>query len=463
MQFVNYKSALKGIECQGDLPKQSELVRNTLKIAWPSVVESFLVSLTGFVDTIMVGALGSSAIAAVGLTTQPKFLALSVFFAIATALSSIIARRRGENNRESANKILKTAMVFGLVLTALVTVLFLSIADFMLFLIGSEEQTHEMAKSYYMIIMSGTVFTTTGLFINACQRGAGNTMIAMRTNVTANIVNMTFNYLLIGGNLGFPALGVQGAAIATVIGTMVSCTMSIISVLNKDGFIYLGARKIGFAVKKDLMSILNVGSSAFAEQIFLRVGFFVNVMIIARLGTTGLATNQIAMNFVSVTFSIADGLAIASVALVGRSLGEKRTDLAKLYSVTCQRLGFACACVISLVFMLFGRELFTLFTDEQVILDTGEIIMRIMCVAMFAQVGQVTGMGCLRGAGDTRYTAMVSLASVAVIRPLGTWVFSYPVGLGVVGAWVGFSADQIVRFILSYVRLKKGDWLKIKI
>lgn len=463
MKFLNTEKILKGFEPAGEIPGTKTILKQTVKIAWPSVLESFLVSLTGFVDTIMVSTLGASAIAAVGLTTQPKFMGLCVFFALSTALSSIVARRRGEDDRESANKVLRMALFVGVIITVLTSALFIFGADFIINLAGSAPDTHKDATEYFIIIMFGLIFTTVTLIINAAQRGAGNTKIAMRTNVTSNAVNVVFNYLLIGGNFGFPALGVKGAAIATVIGTMVGCAMSIISIVKPSSFIYFKAVKGFFAGRRDIRSTLDVGTSAFVEQVFLRIGFFLFLVTVAKLGTTELAAHQIGMNFMSISFSFADGLAVASVALIGRSLGEGRQDMARLYSSACQRLGIVCAVFVSILFLFTGRWMFSLFSSETAILDYGDMIMKILCVVIYLQIEQVVVLGCLRGAGDTKYTALVSLISVAIIRPGASWLLCYPLGLGLMGVWLGLCADQIVRFILGFIRFKKGKWLKIKL
>lgn len=463
LQLLNTDKLLKGFDVQGEIPESRQIVKNTLQIAWPSVLESFLVSITSFVDTIMVSSLGATAIAAVGLTTQPKFLGLCIFLAINVAVSSIVARRRGEDDRASAVKVLRTALVVTAIATAIVSAVFILGDDFIINLAGSAPETHEFAVEYFDIIMFGMLFSTIMLVINAAQRGAGNTKLAMKTNLTSNVVNVIFNYLLIGGNFGFPALGVKGAAVATVIGTMVGCTMSIFSVFHKSSFVYFRGAKGWIADRRSIRSMLDVGSSAFVEQIFLRIGFFLFSLTVAKLGTTQFAAHQIGMNFMNISFSFADGLSVASVALVGRSLGEGRQDMARLFSSACQRLGVICAFFVSVVFLFFGRQLFSMFSQDEVILDYGVMMMRILCVVIYLQIEQVVILGCLRGAGDTKFTALVSLISVAIIRPLASWFLGYPMGLGLLGIWLGTFADQFVRFGLGWIRFKKGKWLKIKI
>lgn len=465
MQFINPQKVLRGMPVQGEIPTNKELITNAVRMAWPAILESFLVALVGMIDTVMVSSLGAYAIAAVGLTTQPKFIGLAVFLSLNVAISAIVARRKGENNRVSANRALVQALMITVGLTILVTTLCLVFADPVIHLAGSAADTHDSAVTYFKIIMGAMCFNTISLVINAAQRGAGNTKIAMRTNVVSNLVNLVFNYLLIGGNFGFPALGVAGAAIATVLGSMVACGMSIYSVLHHDQFLSLRSvnRKDFRFDKLTMTSITKIGSSTLAEQIFLRIGFLLYSLVVAKLGTTEFAAHQIGMNFMSISFSFGDGLSVAAVALVGQSLGAKRKDMAKIYGSICQRLGLAFATVLCSIFILCGRYFFMLYTGEQVILDYGAQIMVILAFVVFLQISQVIFSGCLRGGGDTIFTAFVSLVSVAIIRPGAGWLFCYPLGLGLIGAWIGLFVDQAMRFCLTYFRFKSGKWLNMRV
>lgn len=462
MQFVNPQKVCKGMEL-GDVPPSGRIVRDALGVAWPSVLESFFVCLAGMVDTIMVGSLGSFAIAAVGLTTQAKFLGLAIFLSLNVAVSALVARRKGADDRESANRIVRMALLVTLGLTLVISTIFVTFASPIVRMVGSQADTHQYAVEYLQIIMGGMGFSTVSLMLNAAQRGAGNTRIAMLTNVISNTVNVIFNYLLIGGNFGFPALEVRGAALATVIGTVCACCLSIASVLRRDGFINLRAVKGWVADRTSVRSLLNVGSSAFVEQLCLRVGFLLFAMTVAHLGTTEMAAHQIGMNMMSMSFSFGDGLSVASVTLIGQSLGRKRPDMAKLYGNVCQKLGLICAFLVATVYFLFGKQIFMLFSQEAPILEYGSVIMRILSITLFFQIEQVVLFGCLRGAGDTRFTALVSLISVTCIRPGMSWLLCYPLGIGLIGAWLGTFCDQVLRFILTSIRFRKGQWIKIRL
>lgn len=455
---------LKKTELHGPLPTDDALLKRTLHVAWPSTLEAFLVALVSVVDTIMVSSLGAPAIAAIGLTTQPKFICLAAFFSVNIAVSAIVARRKGEGNREGANRVLVQAIMITLILTVAITVLALIFADPVLRFAGTNADTHTLALDYFRIIVGCQIFNVINMVINAAQRGVGNTKIAMRTNLVSNGVNIVFNYLLIGGKFGFPALGVKGAAIATVLGTIVASCMALRSVLHRETFLNLFFCKKALRFdSKTLRSIGNLGSATLAEQLFLRIGFLIYSMIVANLGTNAFAAHQIGMNIFTISFSFGDGLSVAAVTLVGQCLGEKRPDLAKVYGGFCQRLGFFASACLGVIFVTFGRDVFHLFSNDVEILNYGSTIMDFVAVLVFLQISQVIYSGCLRGGGDTRFVALVSLISVAFVRPFAGWLFVFPLGLGLTGAWIGLAIDQSVRLSLTMWRFKSDKWMNIKI
>lgn len=442
-----------------------EIVKNVLNMAWPAVIESFFGAFTGLIDSFMVSALGSTAVASVGLTTQPKFMGLSLFFAINVAVSALVARRRGEKNKTDANKILVAALTFIIISAAVISFLLVVFAGQIINFCGSNEDTHDMAVLYFRIVMGGMIFNCIQMGINSAQRGAGNTKITMRTNVTSNIINIIFNYLLIEGHLFFPAMGIAGAAIATVLGTVVASIMSIASLFEKDCFVsipYIIKNKIypNFLAFK---GIVKVGYSVFFEQILMRVGFMATAMMAADMGTAEMAAHQVGMNLLGLSFSFGDGLQATAVALIGRSLGEKNKDLAKDYGRTCRMIGAVISACMAVFYFTCGRLIMSAFFREDYIVDIGVKIMRVIVFIVILQISQVIYMGCLRGAGDTAYTAFASIISVTIMRTVFSYLCGYTLGLGIVGIWFGIIADQGSRLLFGSIRFKKGKWTEISI
>lgn len=417
--------------------------QTAVNMAWPAIVESFFIAFAGLVDSLMVSSLGSYAVAAVGLTTQPKLLGLAFFFALNVSISALVARRRGEQRQGAANETLVTALVFIILAAAVFSVGFVAFASPIIHLCGSTAETHNGAVTYFRIIMGGMIFNCIQMGINSAQRGAGNTKITMRTNVTSNTINIILNYLLINGHFGFPALGIQGAALATVTGTIVGCVMSILSITKQDGFLNLGyilKNKIKPTIAA-FISLVRVGYSVFFEQVFMRIGFMMTAIMAAKQGTDAMAAHQVGMNIMSLSFAFGDGLQSAAVALIGAGIA---------------------VCLVA-IYLFGGRWLYSLFFEEQHIIEIGVSIIHVIIFVVIFQICQVIYMGCLRGAGDTLYTAVASMISVTFIRTIVSYLGGYTLGLGIVGIWFGVLADQMSRFIFATIRFKQGKWVKIKI
>ena len=444
---------------------EKEHILKVLSIAWPAILESFFTAFAGLVDSFMVSSLGSSSVASIGLTTQPKFVGLSLFIAMNVSISALVARRKGEQNREGANRIFITFVVFMLAAAVAVSIAMVTLADPIMRLCGSNPDTHDNAVLYFRIIMGGMIFNCIQMGFNSAQRGAGNTRITMRTNLVGNSINIIFNYLLIGGHFGFPAWGIRGAAIATVFGTVVASVMSVLSVCREDTFvslIYIWKEHIRpkFAAFKELV---HVAYSVFIEQLLIRVGFMATSIMAANLGTEAMAAHQVGMNIMGLSFSFGDGLQATAVALIGYSLGAKQPELAKEYGRTCQMVGACISVVLAVVYFLGGGWLYGMFFQEASIVALGVTIMRLMIIIVMMQISQVIFNGCLRGAGDMAYTAKTTVFSVTLVRTVSSYFFAYILNWGILGIWLGVVADQLTRLILSSMRFKKGKWTQIRI
>ena len=241
--------------------------------------------------------------------------------------------------------------------------------------------------------------------------------------------------------------------------------MSIASLFKRDGFIsifYMIKKKVRLRASA-LTNIFHIGSNIFLEQLLLRIGFMSTAVMTAKLGTDVFAAHQVGMNVMSLSFSFGDGMQVAAVALIGRSLGEERPDMARLYGFICQRIGNTISLVLAVLYLLGGKAFFGLYFKEPHIVAMGVQIMRIIVIVVMLQISQVIYMGCLRGAGDVRFTTIASTFSVTFVRTISSYVLCYPLGLGMVGIWLGVVCDQLSRFILTRWRFRSGVWTKVKI
>jgi putative MATE family efflux protein len=462
-RFFSTKSMLSDSQRLGEVPGTYEAYRTALNIALPSMSEALLVALVSLVDTIMVSSIGTEAIAAVALCTQPRFIIITPILALNVAITSIVARRKGEGNTTSAGHCLRQGILISLAVSLVASALAMVFRREILWFVGAQADTIEQATWYLQYILLGIPPFCVSATICAAQRGAGNTRVAMRVNVVANLVNIVFNYLLIGGNFGFPRLETKGAAIATSLGWTVGLFLALFSVSYRESFLTIRSKEGWRFEKETLQPIYQVASGAFVEQAFVRIGILTYSKLVAGLGTVMLAANTIGMNIISMSFSIGDGLGICAASLVGQNLGKKRPDLAEMYGKVCSRIAAVLCSIIFLFFVLRGRWIFSLFSTEPAIVQVSEAIMVIISITTMGQAIQLVYMGSLRGAGDTRYTAAVSMLCLMILRPGLAWVLAYPAKMGLIGAWLGFLADQYLRLLLTYLRFKGGRWMKIKL
>lgn len=446
------------------LPSSKEAYSTAFQMAWPSSMEMVLIGLIGSADLIMVSHLGSGAIAAAGITTQPKFILMSFVMALNTGLTVIISRRKGQNRQEDANRILMNALIMSLGISLIMSIIGVFFAEPILRMAGATDDYIEMAVVYFRLIAIGNFFTSVANTLTSAQRGSGNTKISMFTNLSANLVNIVFNYLLIYGVGVFPQMGVTGAGLATLIGNVVAFIIAMYSITRKGNFVGLVFKnnlKIDF---RGWFELIRLSSSAFIEQIFIRGGFLMFAIIIAKLGTDAFATHQVVLNIISLSFAVGEGLSIAASTLVGQNLGKKRPDLAMLYSKVLQRIGLLVAIVLGISLIVFRMQILSLFSQSSdVVLTLGKPIMIIVGITVSFQVLGTITIGTLRGAGDLKFTAVLMMICIGIIRPLSGYLFAISLGGGLVGAWLSILLDQSMRSIASQKRFASGTWLDIKI
>lgn len=464
MRIFDTSTYVKEEEKQGEIPKYGKVLKDVMKIVWPSMLEGFLVALVTMFDGVMVSSLGNNANSAVTITKQPIFLMISIITALNIALTAIVSRRFGAKNQTDVNKTLHEGIKLSVIFAIVLSIIGFSFARQFCYLMGATENTIDYATSYLSIIAAGFIFNALRLTINACQRGIGKTKISLYTNLVANIVNIGLNYLLINGNFGFPALGIAGAAIATVIGNAVAFVISFITILNPKGYLQFSIKQLFSYDKECLGNIFKILPSTMVDQLFLRFGFIIFALIVNYLGDDATYVHGVCQDINSLMFTLADGFSIGTAAIVGHRLGEKRQDLAMVYAKVSMMMSFMCAVLVA-VFVVCCRGLLVgLYQPEtEYRLESAKIILLIAAFMMLPQNTSWVITGILRGSGDTKFTAITSLISVVFVRPIAAYILCYPLGLGVVGAWIGMVIDQVVRLSLNSYRFSQKKWVKITV
>lgn len=440
------------------------LYGNIVHIAWPSLVELILTQLASMVDLIMVGQLGPWALSAVGLSTQPRFLMMTMFMAMNVGATAMVARYKGSGEAEKANTVLRQAMLLTFVLSAISSVVgFFASETLIQFMGAADAETLAGGTVYLQIQFIGFITMALTSTVTATLRGVGDSRTAMIYNLIANVVNVIFNYLLIYGHFGFPRMEVAGASLATVIGQIVAFVLAMWAILSGKRYLHMRFTDSYKPDKETLRSIFVIGMPAMLEQLVMRAGMIIYSKTVAGLGTVAFAAHQVCMNIQALSFMNGNAFAVSATSLMGQSLGKKRPDMGQAYSNRTQMLGMMVSFALAFVFFFFGGPITAMYSDDPQVIAWGAQILKLVALVQPFQSSQLILAGALRGAGDTKATAVITFITVLLVRPGLAILLINCTSMGLMGAWVALVADQFLRSLLIFQRFHSGKWRNYKI
>ena len=449
-RWLSIDTMLPAAERLGPVGTTKQLYGNYLKIAWPATLQGLMLQFMTAIDLAMVGALGASALASVGIMGQPEMVMLIFCRALSIAVTAIIARRHA---------VLKQSILLNFLIYAPLLVICFFNLEYILRFTGAEDGYINTAVWYGRFIVISLIFQSFSQIVGAALIGYGNTKVIFKSNVVGNILNTIMNFFLIYGIGFFPELGVMGAGVSTMISSAVIALLLLrtISQHTTTGLTLRHPSKWIFE-RSVLHTVFHVGGSSLGEQFFERFGMYTYTMIVASLGAVPLAAHYVCMNLMDIFYYFAMGLGFAGASRTGQNLGHKRPDMAKTYGKIGARIGLVVGLVSALIFIGPGDLLVQLYTRENEVVTLASGLLSIMAIAAFPQVLQQVYSGVLKGAGDTYYIMKYSLVSVAIVRPIITYILCITLGLGLLGAWLSLCFDQSLRLCCSYLRFIRGAW-----
>ncbi|MGD2207080.1 MAG: MATE family efflux transporter, partial [Anaerolineae bacterium] len=394
---------------------QAAIRRDVLQLALPATGEQLLSMMVGVVDTFLVGHLGAAPLTAVGLANQWVFMAMTLFGAIATGATALIARFIGAGEPREADQVLRQAMLLGALIGAIATALGVALAQPAITLLGAQNEVIGLGSDYLRLVSSIFFFSTLMFVGNASMRGAGDTRTPLYVMLVVNILNIVVAWTAINGHFGFPKLGVVGSALGAATGRFVGGVLVITILLKGRSGIRL--RLTSLRPDWDLIRrILRVGLPTGMEQLLFRTGHMVFARILAELGTVAYAAQQVAINTLSLSFMPGFGFALAATTLVGQGLGAEDPEDAQRRGYTAYRLGAGLMSVIGLAIVLFPSQLMGFFTDDPQVVALGIMPLRVLGAIQPVLAAAMIFAGGLRGAGDTRFPMVITGGSIWLVR-----------------------------------------------
>jgi len=439
---------------------EGPIARSLLKLALPIVLANVLQAAYQLIDAFWVGRLGGAAVASVSVSAPVMFLTIALGVGFAVAGSTLIAQYFGAGNKDMVDHVAAQTLLMILAVSVLLGALGYIFTPQLLHLMGVSPEVYNGALGFMRVSFIGLVFNFFFFMFQSIMRGVGEARLQVYIVLGTVILNFILDPLFIFGWGPIPALGVKGAAIATV-GTQSIAAFIGLAVLLKGKYgihlVWKDFRPDPVFIKRAFL----LGFPASIEQSARALGLTVLTFLIASFGTLTVAAYGVGSNMLQVVIIPAMGLSMSISTLVGQNIGagniKRAADIGKLGTL----IGFGVLSFIGLIVFIFARHVVTFFVpgDADVIL-AGTEFLRIVALSWGFMAIQLCLTGVLRASGNMMTTMILALVSQWVLQFPLAYVFSKHTSLGTAGLWWSFTATNIIIAVITMLWYANGDWKK---
>ncbi|MBP7507261.1 MAG: MATE family efflux transporter [Prolixibacteraceae bacterium] len=452
--FLEIKDALRGEEHDYT---QGNLKRAVFLLSVPMVLEMLMESIFAIVDIFFVSKLGADAIATVGLTESIITIIYAISSGLSVATSAIVSRRIGEKKYEKASKSSYQAIITGIIISIIIAVPGILFSKDMLRLMNASDNiVNEMSS--YTTIMFGSNLVILMLFINnAIFRSSGNPVIALKVLLFANGINIILDPIFIFGLGPIPAMGVQGAAVATTIGRGMAVLLQFYYLLRGKSKINL----LGINLNPDFKMIgriLNLSIGTVSQHIISQSSWIILMSIVAVFGSEVLAGYTIALRIIM--FVLLPGLGISNAAstLVGQNLGAGLATRAEKSAIIASGTIMILMGIISVFLIAWPESFISLLSADKNIISYGGNSLRIVSIGLILYGLGMVLVNTINGAGDTRTPFYVNIVAFWLIEIPLAWFLSKILKMEQNGVFLAIVFAESVMTLSIYYFFKKGKW-----
>jgi putative MATE family efflux protein len=434
----------------------TQIRRSVMILAFPVTVSSFLQRAEGIVAVFLVGGLGATSIAAVGLGQLLAFVATTLVSGISVGTNVIVAQLWGARRRQDAGEAARHFLWLSIGISLVLAGLGIASNRFVMQQLGAEPAVIELALPYSTLIFLVIPCTVLIQVLSSILQGTGDTKTPMYGLIGVNLLHVLLAYPLIYGRWGAPALGLKGAAIA-------------LGFAEATGTIYLLWRcrpilKESSTLRLDLIrSIWDVGASVSGERIVQQAGIFIYTKLVLLYGTVAYAAHQVGLSIESFSFLPGYGLAIAAATMVGQSIGAGKYTRAKLENWEANRIAIVIMACMGIVFFFFPYALLRAFTTDDAVIELGTTFLKIVALLQVPLALTMVLAGSLRGAGDTRFIMGATMVGMWGVRVPLALIAALWLRQSVLFIWAAMIADWTVRMGLLLWRYQSERWRQIQV
>ncbi len=432
--------------------------RLVLRLAWPSIVENMLQSVFGVALLLLVARLGPAAVAGFGAASGLTMVAMSGFFSLSMGATVLVAHATGAGTPAAARLAAKQALLLGLVVGLLATVVGVAFAPQLVAALGAGPDVVREGAAYLRTFALGGVFIVTTFIAGGVLRGTGDARTPMLVTLAPLILSLLLAYPLTFGGLGLPALGLAGAGLASTIARGLDCVALGALLAHPAGAVSVAGRSGWRPAAGPLRRLAGIGLPSMAESLLRSGGMLLFTVIVFRLGTAVVAAQQIAQQAAFLSMMPGFGFAMAATALVGQALGARDPARADRASWFAARACLTWMGAMGVAFFFGGPLIMRAFTADPEIIAHGVAALRVIALAQPAQALGIALAGSLRGAGDTRFPMVTTGLAMWAVRLPVAWFCGITLGLGLPGVYLGWVLDAAALGLVTWLRYRTGSW-----
>lgn len=434
------------------------LKRKVIGLAIPAGLKQLLDMAQLWIDMLMVGSLGVAALAAVGLSMQFMMLIQAFMTLYVTGAGVLIARNIGARRRKHASSILYTALWFSIGFSFIVGVIGWNFGKELFLIMGSEEDVGMMGEEYFSILSAGMVLIFLDALAYHALSSAGDTKSSLLIKIFSALLNAFLNYLFIFGHGGFEAMGIAGAAYATLCAYFFNLIVYGWIFFHKGGALDI----VPLLRLKDLSRLLRIGSPAAAERVIGTGSFLLFVAIIASYGTSALAGYQIGLRIEALAFMPGFGFSVAAMALAGQSLGAKKTEEAYASGMVSLKIAMIFMGSVGIILFIFAEFLASFFTQDPDTIAEAALYLKLVGISQIPLSVTFVASGSLRGTGATYMSMRISILSLWCFRIIPSLALAYG-GFSILWVYVAMTIETFIKGLWFWRVFQAKKWLETKV
>ena len=427
-------------------------------LTWPIFIEIFLHMLMGNADTLMLSQYSDDSVAAVGVSNQILSLIIVMFGFVATGTAILVAQHLGAEENRLAGEVSIVSIAVNLVFGLLLSVALVFFSKPILLSMDLPRPLMNEASSYLKIVGGFAFIQALIMTAGAIMRSYGFTKDAMYITIGMNIINVIGNYLFIFGPLGVPVLGVEGVAISTITSRLIGFIVSLIVIWKRiPTALPLGT--LFSLPMSHVKNLLRIGIPSAGEHLSYNGSQMVITYFIASIGTNALTTKVYAQNLMMFIFLFSVAISQGTQIIIGHMVGAKEFDSAYERCLKSLKIAIIISLIMAGIFSVAAEPLLRIFTSNEEIISLGKTLIYLTIILEPGRSFNLVVINALRATGDVRFPVYMGILSMWGVSVTLSYILGIWFGLGLVGIWISFIADEWLRGIIMLKRWRSKVWI----